>query len=167
MSCSKAMFTDFVSATPDDTVGDTIKLLEARGIRSIPVLDSEGVLTGFFHFRRLLARLLPLSGDTDLLGTTARGGLIDRDFKFTSIIDSSTERNCVEQMNLFFLVKLKDVTDTDYEVAHPETPLLETIRLLLKYRGPLPVVNKGEKKLIGLVTVQSMMQALKRFAAEC
>lgn len=166
MTCSQAMFTDFVSATPDDTVDHALKLLEKHGIRSIPVLDSEGALTGFFHFRRLLAKLLPFSGETDLMGTTARGGLIDRDFKFTSVIGSAAELKCSEQLNTLLSARLRDVTDTDFEVAHPDTPLMETIRILIKYRGPLPVVNKGEKKLIALVTVQSMMQALKRIAAE-
>lgn len=166
MTCSKAMFTDFVSVTPDDTVGHALELLEEHGIRSIPVLDSEGGFLGFFHFRRLLAQLLPLSGEMDLLGSPARGGLIDRNLKLTSIIGSSAELNCGDRLTALLSVRLGDVTDTDFAVAHPDTPLLETIRLLIKYRGPLPVVNKGEKKLIALVTVQSMMQALKRIAAE-
>ena len=166
MTCSKAMFTDVVSATPDDTVDHALNLLAKHGIRSIPVLDSEGVLTGFFHFRRLLVKLLPFSGETDLLGGTAHGGLIDHDLRYTSVIGSEAELNCSERLSALLSARLKDVTDTDFELAHPDTPLMETIRILIKYRGPLPVVNKGEKKLIALVTVQSVIQALKRIAVE-
>ncbi|HXK55790.1 MAG: CBS domain-containing protein [Gammaproteobacteria bacterium] len=166
MTCSTAMFTKFFSAKPDDTVGDALNLLTEHGIRSVPVLDDEGRLMGFFHFRRLLAQLLPVTGETDWSGHATHRGLIDRDIKFTSIIGSSAELRAGNHLHTMLSLKLREVTDTDFEMAHPDTPLLETIRLLIKYRGPLPVVNNGENKLIALVTVQSMMQALERIAAE-
>ena len=166
MTCSTAMFTKFFSAKPDDTVGDALKLLTEHGIRSVPVLDDEGALLGFFHFRRLLAQLLPATGETDWSGHSTHRGLIDRDIKFTSIIGSSAELRAGDHLHKMLSLKLQGLTDTDFEVAHPDMPLLETIRLLIKYRGPLPVVNKGEKKLIALVTVQSMMQALEKIASD-
>ena len=166
MTCSTAMFMKYYSASPDDTVGDALKLLKEHGIRSVPVLDDEGNLMGFFHFRRLLAQLLPLSGETDWMGPATHRGLIDRDIKFTSIIGSSAELRTGDHLHTMLSLRLREVTDTDFETVHPDTPLLETIRILIKYRGPLPVVNKGEKKLIALVTVQSMMQALEKIAGE-
>ena len=96
----------------------------------------------------------------------ACGGLIDRDLRLTSIIGFKSEEKCADRLRALLSTKLEDIMDTNFTVVHPETPLLECIRLLVKHRGPLGVANKGQRKLIGLVTVQSTMRALKHIAVK-
>lgn len=165
MTCAKAMFTDFVSARPDQTVSHALKILDEHGIRAMPILDHDGTIIGQFHFRVLLSNLLPVSGEPDMPGR-ACGGLMDRDLKLTSIVGSQSEVKCADRLKTLLSVKLEDVMDTNFELVHPDTPLLECIRLLVKYRGPLGVTNKGDRKLIGLVTVQSTMRALRGIAVK-
>lgn len=167
MTCAKAMFTDFVWASPEQTVADALKLLEQHGVRAMPILDAEGAMVGEFHFRVLLAHLLPITGEMDLMGMgSASGGLLDHNLKLSSLIGGRSEMKCADRLKALMPIPLQEVMDPNFVLTHPETPLLECIRLLVKHRGPLGVVEKGEKKLIGLVTVQSTMRALERIVAE-
>lgn len=167
MTCAKAMFTDFVSASPEQTVADALKLLEQHGVRAMPILDAEGAMVGEFHFRVLLAHLLPITGEVDLMGMgNASGGLLDHNLKLSSLVGGGSEMTCADRLKALMAVPLQEVMDPDFVLTHPETSLLECIRLLVKHRGPLGVVEKGEKKVIGLVTVQSTMGALETIAAE-
>jgi CBS domain-containing protein len=167
MTCAKAMFTDFVSASPEQTVADALNLLEQHGVRAMPILDAEGTLVGEFHFRVLLAHLLPITGEIDLMGMgTASGGLLDHNLKLSSLIGGRSEMKCADRFKALMPIPLQEVMDPNFVLTHPETPLLECIRLLVKHRGLLGVVEKGEKKLIGMVTVQSIVRVLERTAAE-
>ena len=167
MTCAKAMFTDFVSASPQQTVGDALRLLEQHCVRAMPILDGEGAIVGEFHFRVLLAHLLPITGEVDLMGMgNASGGLLDHNLKLSSLVGERSEMTCADRLKTLMAIPLQEVMDPNHVLTHPETPLLECIRLLVKHRGPLGVVEKGEKKLIGLVTVQSTIRALERITAE-
>jgi CBS domain-containing protein len=151
------MLTEVVTAGPEGTIQDALALFERHGIRALPIVDAGGCLLGMFSFDLMLSNLLPKALQMESYE------LKNVDLRLDYLVD--TEEDLAEQLRALFPIKLADLMDPDVRVAHPDTPLVEGIRLLTQYGSPIPVVEEPSRRLLGLLTVQcatSRLVALMR-----
>lgn len=149
MPCKEAMTTEVLTARPDQKVSEAVTLMDTHGIRAMPVVDSRNDLVGIFGFDPLLRSLLPVS-----LGIGDHDGL---DLRLDYVLHSSS--GVAQRLAGLMDRSVEDVMSKDLYTAHPETPLWEGVRLLVKYGSPLPVVRENSMFLLGIMTAQTATRA--------
>ncbi len=149
MSCEQAMIAKVVALDPDHTVEEAMEILNKKAIRAAPVLDADGKLLGMFGFHHMLANLLPVS-------VTMDDGLQNLDFVIGAAPGVSKRLRRLKPQ------KVADIMDRKAAVLHPQTPIWEGIRLLVRYGSPLPVINEEDGIFLGLMTEQSAVEELER-----
>ncbi len=153
MTCETVMMKKPVVAKMTDTLQDVLTILENKQIRALPVVDKDGKLVGMFGIPHILHSLLPVSARIEdgirKLGFVM-GAMPDIAEKLADILHESIETH----MN------------TDTHVLHPDTATLECVRILVKYGSPIPVVERGTGKLVGLVTEQTIFSGIKAIMNE-
>lgn len=148
MTCENAMITQPIKVNMTDTVKDVLQLLEKHKIRAVPVVNNEDVLVGMFGIPHILYSLLPISARME-------DGLRKLNFVMGAMPDIA------EHLNDIMHDAIETHINKDTHVLHSDTSLMESVRILVKYGGPVPVVAKGTGKLEGLVTEQSILQGIK------
>jgi len=163
MPCIDAMLKKekVITASPEQTVAETLELFEKNEIRSVPVVDANGELVGLFNFLHLLKSILPvpvtLDGDND---TWLR--LRHLEISLDHLAGSSPW--VAQRLELLLPKKLETVMIKNPHFVHSETPLREGVRLITKYGSPLPVVNEETHELVGIVTSQKVVSSLAKIA---
>ncbi len=153
MSCNAAMIElkDVVIAKSDLTVGEIVSLLEENNLRAVPVVDDNNKLLGMFSTRILLRNLLPAS-------VTMQDGLQRLNFVIGA---APSLARLLSKINKDLIL---DHIDPNPVVLHLDTPMWEIIRLLTEHGSPLPVVNKADGTLEGLISDQSILGLLNKSA---
>jgi CBS domain-containing protein len=120
-------------------------MVQEHNIRAIPIVDGNGVYVGMFSMHQFLHQILPIA-------VTMERGLDNIDFVTRS------SRNIVEKMKDVIKKKVSEVMDRNVVSLHPGIPTLEAIRVVVRHGSPIPVLEKGTNKLLGLITEQSLVQ---------
>lgn len=154
MFCRNALVPTVITAGPEQTIGDALGLLETHGIRAVPIVDAAGKLVGQFNFDVVLSNLLP--GPI----TVEAHGLMDANLRLDYLVDA--EDHVAKRLGELLPVKLTEVMDQEVHVVHPDTPLWEGIRQLFQHGSPIAVVDEETGKLLGLLSVQSVMGELAK-----
>lgn len=158
MFCRNALVEKAITAEPDQTIADALRLLEKHGIRMLPVVDAGGRLAGGFNFTLVLSNLLP--GPV----TVETHGLLDANLRLDYLVDTDDQvRRLVELLP----VKLAEIMEREPTVVHPDTPVWEGIRRLFQPGSPISIVEPDTRSFLGLLSVQSVMCELARLAGEC
>lgn len=159
MFCRNALVPQVITAGPDQTIGDALGLLNKHGIRALPIVDAAGKLVGQFNFDLVLSNLLP--GPV----TVESHGLMDTNLRLDYLVD--TEDHVARRLRELLPVKLGEVMSRETKTVYPQTPLWEGIRRLFQYGSPIPVVDEDSRRLLGLLSVQSVMCELAKLVGEC
>lgn len=149
MPCIEAMTTEMLTVSPDQTVSDAVALMDEHGIRALPVVDAKNNLVGMFGFDPLLRGLLPVS-----LTIGEHDGL---DLRLDYVLHASS--GVAQRLSKLMSRSVGEVMTRDLYTVHPETPLWEGVRLLVKYGSPLPVVRAESMFLVGIMTAQTATRA--------
>jgi len=149
MRCEDALIMKVTSLSPDQTVEEAMDILKTKNIRGAPVLDEESRLLGMFSFAQLLTTLLPVS-------VTMDDGVQNLDFVIGAAPGVSKRLRKLKPQ------RVSDIMDTKAIVLHPQTPIWEGIRLLVKYGSPLPVIEEETGRFLGLMTEQSAILELEK-----
>jgi CBS domain-containing protein len=158
MPCEDAMITDVVTARPDQTVSEALTLFKDHNIRSVPVVDENNVIVGLFSFSHLLYGILPVP--------VTMGEQVLR-IKYMDIsLDHLTGASpwVAKRLKIMLPKKIEEVMLKNPVSVHPDTPLREGIRLMVKYDSPLPVVDEESRKLLGLISSQTALAVLLEIA---
>ena len=158
MFCRHALVTQVISAGPDETLADALTLLQRHDIRALPIVDDKRTLLGYFSFDVVLSRLLPGAI------TLEHRGLEDTNLRLDYLVDA--EAKVAERLGELLSVRLADVMGPAAHVVHPETPLWEGIRQLVRHGSPIPVVEAASGALVGMVSVQSVMTELAKLVGQ-
>lgn len=148
---SKLGITKVITVSENDTVEQALRLLDEKQVRAAPVIDENGVFKGMFSTHEVIKSLVPsymTQGIQSLdFATGASTVLASRLKKMfpTRVGNHVLEDDCV---------KITDNTNT-----------WEALRMLTRYGSPIPVVDRDTKKLIGLISEQSAIEALLKM--EC
>ncbi len=111
----------------------------AQRCRRLPVVDKDGKYIGVFGINCLLRLVLPKA-------LVMEGGLENAGFLKTDLSDLHRRFN--KHMNDPVTVCMAE----DAQTVAPDTPLIETLRILYNHMGSLPVVDPDDGKLLGVVS---------------
>jgi CBS domain-containing protein len=146
MSCQEIMSAPALVLKRNENVGDAVKALLKAGLYNAPVVDDAGKPIGMFSLRQALSLALPKA--------VSMGGDIDLSFVSNSLADikakfSDTANNPIKK----FMEELPPS-------VHPETQLMEGMLLLYRTRGFLPVVDKQNGKLVGIISSSGALASM-------
>lgn len=123
----------------DDTVGHAIELIMQHRYRSIPVVDNGGKYLGTFGVNCLLSLTLP------------KAVLLDRGLNSIPYVNDSLADLHERLMDVENLA-VSECVNHDLPVVGPDTPLVETLLVLYRWRASLPVVDPASRKLLGMIS---------------
>lgn len=147
MTVSRIMSSPPLSLRPADTVGTAAQgLIEYRFI-NLPVADEGGRYLGLFGVFEMLALILPRAALEE--GAALDLGFIKEDTKALK-----------DRLESVRALAVGDHINRSVPVLHPETPLLEAMHELHRARNTLPVVERADGRLIGMVSYWDALGAL-------
>ncbi len=142
MNAADIMTHDAVTVHPETPVPDLVRLLLARGISGVPVVDNDGVLVGMVTESDLIRRAE--------LGTERRRGAWAAFFTGTAVL----AREYVRSHGL----QVSDVMTQGAVAVARETPLAEIADLMESRRiRRVPVVQDG--RVVGIVSRANLLRA--------
>lgn len=147
MTCAAIMTANPLTLTDSDSVADAAKALIAHRYINMPVVDAEGVFRGMFGIYDLLALLVP---------RVALAGDLLPNLRFVGD-DPNTLRAKYRE------VKSRPVGEwCDHEAVtlHPDTPVIEAIRLFCRRHTTLAVIERDTGKLTGIVSYWDAIAAI-------
>jgi CBS-domain-containing membrane protein len=133
-----------------DTVGTAANYILTHHLRHLPVVDEQGRYLGIFGIYALLRLTLPRA-------VTLEHGLTSVPFTTDSLLDLHQRLHELADESVVSCLR------QDVEVVNPETPLMETVLILLRARMGLPVVEKTTGRLAGMI---SSWEALEKIFGE-
>ncbi len=119
----------------------------AQRCRRLPVIDKDGKYIGVFGINCLLRLVLPKA-------VLMKDGLETARFMKTTLLDLHRRFN--EIMNEPVTLCMTEEART----IAPDTPLIETLRILYKDMGSMPVVDPKDGRLLSMVTYWDVGQAI-------
>ena len=144
MKARDVMVSPVVTVGENETVREVAKLLIAKRISAVPVVDGSGKLVGIVTEADLLHR--------------AESGTVRPVSWWLSLI--SGDRALAEDYVKSHAMKVKDVMTRDVKTADPETPLYEIADLFEEeHIKRVPIVSKGGD-LVGIVSRANIIQAV-------
>jgi CBS domain-containing protein len=149
MTCSALMTTDPLTARESETVGTAAEKLISHHYINLPVVNGAGKFLGMFGIYDLLSLLVPR--------VALAGGLLPN-LRFIS--DDPEELRARYREVKSRLVG--EVADREAVVLYPETPEIEALRLFCRHHTTLAVVERGTRKLAGIVSYWDALRALTR-----
>lgn len=146
--CSDAIVKQVVCARPDQSVEQALQIFKEHNIRTVPVVDKDGIFHGVFGLREVLVELLPTA-------VKMQDGLEDLDF----ILDA--EPGIAKRLKKLRPRLIGDVMNKKIKVAHPSTSTWEVLRMMTLYGSPVAIVEKESKKFVGVVSRQTLLEELE------
>ena len=144
MKARDVMVSPVITVGENDSVRDVAKLLIARRISAVPVLDHTGQLVG-------------IVSQADLLHRTEAGTERPASW-WLSVI--SGERVLAEEYVKSHASRIKDIMTRQVHTAHPDTPLSEIADLIEENNVKrIPIVG-ADGSLVGIVSRANIIQAL-------
>ena len=147
MDCSAIMTLNPKTVTENETVAEAAKELLAQREINLAVVDGAGRLAGLFGLGDLLALLAP---------RVALAGDLLPNLRFLSEDEGELRAK-------YTALKHRPVgaaIGREPVCVHPETPVSEALRLFGKGGTSLPVVERGSRRLLGMVSYWDAVRAV-------
>lgn len=147
VTCASFMTSDPLTVVEDDTVGRAAELLVAQQLINLPVLSNDGNLVGLFGIYDLLALLVPriaVVGDLVPNLRFVADDIGELRSKYADIRNSPVRR----------AMNREPVT------VYADTPVIEAVRLFCRNHMTIPVVEKGSRKLVGMISYWDAARAV-------
>jgi len=125
---------------PDDKVSKAVRYIMENRYRRLPVVDSEGHFKGVFGVQQVVYLTLPKAVMMDK-------GLDTVPFVRYTLSDLHRHLKEIEDEPISICMHCCDVAK-----VNPDTPVLETLRILYNTRTSLPVVDPDTGKLVGVIS---------------
>lgn len=149
MTCQTIMLSNPITILESAGLADAIDLLFRHRIKSLPVVNANGLYQGLFGIHTLVRELLPRAATLD---GDARIG----DLAFVH----DTLESFKERLTGRLAEPVIQFADTTLRPLVPEMSLVETLLHLHRYHHNLPVVDPQTGRLLGFVTYWSVLARL-------
>lgn len=143
------MINNIITIKPDQTVSEAMAIFDEQGIRSLPVVNSDGKLVGVFGLRHVLLQLLPNS-------VTMDDGVRRLDF----IMDAAP--GIAKRLKKALPLKVADVMDKNPTVVERDTSMWEAVRIMAVHGSPISVINSDNGQFEGMISRQTLLKDLQR-----
>ena len=140
--------TDFPRLKDADTVGAALQRMLDDRVYDLPVVNAKGKLVGMFKLDRVYATLLPKAA---LIGY----GMPDLAFL------SDTLGQLREKVREIEHHPVREYVVKPAHLAHPDTSPLEIVLLLHQGANNIPVVDREDGRLVGMVSARDLLTALQ------
>ena len=140
--------TDFPRLKDADTVGAALQRMLDDREYDLPVVNAKGKLVGMFKLDRVYATLLPKAA---LIGY----GMPDLAFL------SDTLGQLREKMREIESHAVHEFVVKPTHVIHPDSSPLEIVLLLHQGANNIPVVDREDGRLVGMVSARDLLAALQ------
>jgi CBS-domain-containing membrane protein len=153
VSCRSVMLAEPVAVRADASVAQAIDLLFQHRIRTLPVVDTQGVYQGLFGISFLLKNLLPKAATLN-----QEIGLSDLAFMHDTLDD--VRHTLKERLASLYPQPVTSAVHRETAPLSPEDGLLEAMLRIHRAGFSLPVVDKQTHKLVGIVSHWSILAKL-------
>lgn len=139
MNCAAIMTKDPPTISENETVADAAAKLTAHHYTSLPVVNADGGFIGMFGIYDLLGLLVP---------RVALAGNLMSNLRF--IADDPHElRRRYDDVKAR---RVSEVADRNGARLAPDAPEIEAIRLCCRSHTPVPVVENGTERVVGIIS---------------
>jgi len=138
---------EFETLKDAETVADAVHRMLLHRVSDLPVVDADGMFIGMFQLERLLAALLPAAA---LVGY----GMPDLSF----VSDDLAALR--EKMQAIYSRPVSEFAVMPEHVVHPDTPPLEIVLQLYRGANNVPVVDREDGRLVGVVSARDVLAVL-------
>lgn len=146
MTAQNLMNPNPVALRPTDTVATAADHILKHHLRHLPVVDEQGRYVGMFSIYSLLRLSLPKA-------VTMKEGLTEVSFV------NETAQDLAQRLRERHDELVKNWLSQD-PVAHPDTPAMEVVLLMLRGHTSVPVVDKQTQRLEGMVSSWNVVEKL-------
>jgi CBS domain-containing protein len=147
MSCTAIMTKTPLTIPADETVAGATATLIRHHCTSLPVVNTAGRYVGMFGIYDLLGLLVP---------RVALAGNFMANLRFLSDDPGELRRRYEEVKSR----RVSEAADRNGARLDSDTPEIEAIRLCCRSLTPIPVVEKGTDKVIGVISCWDALRAL-------
>jgi len=147
MSSTSLMLIDPPLLREDNSVEEAARALLSSRVRSLPVLDDDGHLVGMFGIHQLLEMMAPKAA-------TIEDGLEDASFVNDSVPDLR------RRLDNDLKIPVGKMMNREFTSLNQDTPLTQAVQLLHRGDDSLPVIDKEDGSLLGLVTYWGVLKAV-------
>lgn len=154
MTCAAIMTEAPFIAREEETVGAAVARLIQQRYINLPVVNADGRFLGMFGIYDLFGLVIPK--------VALAGGLLPN-LRFMGDDAEDLRQRFREVAGR----KLGDVANRDARVLYPETPQIEALRLFCQQHTTLAVVERGTRRLLGIVSYWDALCALTGMGKDC
>ncbi|MCV6596759.1 MAG: CBS domain-containing protein [Mangrovicoccus sp.] len=155
LTCSDVMLPPEHQQTigPDDSIATAFNVIKKSRARFLPVVDENGVYLGVFTSPTLLKLILPKAATIGMGSESTRVALDNLGFMSLSKSDFD------DQLEHLKLEKVSDnmSNPANIPVAAPDTPIMEGIFLIYKFKRHVILVDPKTKRFVGTVSPNSLL----------
>ncbi|MFV0360208.1 HPP family protein [Tropicimonas sp.] len=139
---------------PEESIATAFNIIRESKARFLPVVDSRGQYVGVFTAPTLMKLLLPRAATIGLNSDTRRGQFSNLSFMTLSKADFDA------QLGRLRTEKVSDnmSNPANIPVAAPDTPVMEGIYLIYKFKRHVILVDPGTGRFIGTVSPNSLLE---------
>lgn len=139
MTASSVMNPNPTVLRPTDTIGTAAEYIMEHRYRRLPVVGADGRYLGAVGVNCLLRLVLPKA-------IVMERGLETAPFVRETLSDLQRRFREYEHQPVSLCM------GEEAEIVAPDTPLVETLRILYYHRGSLPVVDPESGRLMGMIS---------------
>ena len=154
MTCGAMMTANPLTVREDETVGEAAARLIAHRYINLPVVDGAGMFRGMFGIYDIFGQVVPK--------VALAGGLLPN-LRFMGDDADELRKRFRDAAGC----KVGEVADRNARVVHPETPQIEALRLFCEQHSTLAVVERGTRKLLGIVSYWDAVCAVTGQGKNC
>jgi len=153
MPCKDALVKKVMTVSPDMSVEQALKDMKKSGLFFAPVVDSDGTLVGLFSVSRLLENTLPVSV------ALASGGAAGVNVMVPSA------PGMAKRLQKYRGARVSEMMQRQFGVVDPDMSLESAVRLIRETGEPAVVVDGPSGAFQGVVTAESVLEALEKMGA--
>lgn len=149
MTVQELMKTDVVTVSLTDSFGHAFDLMVARHVRTLPVVDAQGIYQGMFDLHDVWRVLLPRAAALDRASLRDLSYLAESREELRQRLERARSRPVREFLD-----------DAKAPAIPHDASANEAILLLDRYGGHLAVIERQTRRFLGLVSPWEILSTL-------
>ncbi len=155
LTCKDVMVSPETQKTihPDESIATAFNIIKESGVRFLPVVEEDGTYVGVFTAPTLLKLILPSAATIGLNDEAMRVPIESLGFM------SLTRDDFEQQLERLKHQKVRDNMSrpVNIPIAAPDTPVMEGIFLIYKFKRHVILVDPETQRFIGTVSANSLL----------
>lgn len=157
ITCKDVMVEDQSTLKPTDTVSKAFQLMRKKGIRFLPVVADDGTYVGVFTSPTLIKLLLPRAMTIELSGGKKSNKSINN-LGFYHVDEDTFHDSLAEEKDESVVNHLSD--PGNIPLLAPNTPVMEGVLMLHKYKRHVVLVEPDSNQFVGVVSINSVLSKM-------